>query len=139
MRILYFLFLILALILESTIIKAPLVLSVIAAISSIEKVETVFLVAFITGFVLDVISFSSPGIRSLFLISFVFMIYFYERKFEINNLLFVVFSSVVGSFIYIVLIYPNSFFLLQMGISVLTSVLVFIILSKTVKKKLAYE
>lgn len=139
MRILYILFLILALILESTIIKAPLVLSVIAAISSIEKVETVFLVAFIAGLILDVITFSTPGLRSLFLISFVFMIYFYERKFEINNLLFVIFSSVVGSFIYIVLIYPNSFFLLQMGISVVTSVLVFTILSKTVKKKLAYE
>lgn len=139
MQLLYIVFLFLALILESTIIKAPLVLALIVAISSLEKVEAVFFVAFLAGLMLDIISFSSPGLRSLFFVSLVFMIYFYERKFEINNLFFVLFASIVGSSIYTAIFYPSPFFVVQILVGVSFSLLVFRLLSGKVRRRLSYE
>jgi len=95
--------LLVAIVLESTITTLPLVLLIILFLSVINKKKEVFVIAFFAGLLLDVLSFGRIGLSSLYFTIFVFLIFLYQRKFEIETLYFVAIFSFLGSFIYLFL------------------------------------
>lgn len=90
--------LIIALLLEGTVTTVPLVLVFLLCLLIIKRETIVFFIAFLAGLLLDILSVRTPGISSLFFITFLFMILLYQRKYEINSYPFVFFASVLGSF-----------------------------------------
>src|SRR5438046_2772111 len=102
MKLLFFLVLsMLAIVLQSVLVTWPLFLGLIACIVVIDKKPVVFLIAFLLGLILDSITFHPAGASSLFFICFLFLIFLYQRKFEIRTMPFLFFSSLIGSIIYL--------------------------------------
>lgn len=93
----------LAILVESSITTIPIVLSIILILYIFTKSPWVFLAAFISGLFLDIFSVRTLGQTSLFLITFLFIITLYERKFEIATNYFVLFSSFFGSLIFLII------------------------------------
>jgi len=113
--------------LETTVIAIPLVMLWLLVSIVIIQEEWLFIVAFFIGLLLDSVSFSRLGMHSIFFLLFSFLIFLYEEKFEIHNMLFVVIFSFFGLFFYF-LFFGSSHFLLQLiaGVS-LNAVLFFIV------------
>lgn len=89
--------------LQSTVTTLPLVLLIILFLSVVNRSNDVFLIAFLSGLFLDLLTLGRFGVSSLFFITFVFIIYSYQRRFEIETLHFVIIFSLVGSLIYLML------------------------------------
>lgn len=92
-----------AILLESTITTLPLVLLIILFLAIMNRKNEVFVVAFFAGLLLDVLSLGRVGFSSLYFTIFVFLIFLYQRRFEIETLNFVVIFSFLGSFFYLLL------------------------------------
>lgn len=93
--------------LESTITTLPLVLLIILFLSVVNRTNEVFLIAFLSGLFLDLLTLGRLGTSSLFFVTFVFIIYSYQRRFEIETLHFVIIFSLVGSLIYLIFTGPD--------------------------------
>jgi len=91
------LIILLSLLLESTITTLPLVLIVILLLFVQKKSSGVLILAFLLGLVLDLLKVQRVGTSSLFFTVFLFCVYLYERKYEINTFLFVLIASAVSS------------------------------------------
>ncbi len=88
--------------LESTLITLPLTLiTVIFAAVTLRKNE-VFILAFFSGLMLDILTLKSVGISSLFFTLVVFLIFLYQRKFEIGTFYFFATSTFLGSLLYLI-------------------------------------
>ena len=112
-------------ILEGSLLSFPLVF-VLLLTSAIKRRENWILpLAFAAGLILDSLYLRPLGVTSLFFLLFLFAIFTYGRKFEIDNLTFVFISSFLGSMIFL-LVFGESQILLK---SFLSSVLS-LILSK---------
>jgi len=94
---------VLLLFLEGTVLSLPLVLVLLLCITIVYKKVFVFPLAFFFGLLLDVLLVRPLGETSLFFCVFLLLILLYKRKYEIDSLLFVLFSSFVGSFVYLFL------------------------------------
>jgi rod shape-determining protein MreD len=92
-----------AIILEGTITTLPLVLLIILFLAVVNRTNDVFIIAFFSGLLLDMLTLGRIGFSSLYFTVFVFLIFLYQRKFEIETLHFVAIFSFVGSFIYLFL------------------------------------
>lgn len=92
-----------AIIMEGTITTLPLVLLIILFLAVINRTNDVFAIAFFAGLFLDILTMGRIGFSSLFFVGFVFIIFLYQRKFEIETLYFIVIFSFLGSFIYLFL------------------------------------
>lgn len=90
-------------ILEATITILPVLLCLLVVISIHEKSNKIFVLAFISGIVLDVMRVDPIGLRSMFYAVLLFLIFLYERKFETSNPVFVFFASIIGSIGYLLL------------------------------------
>ena len=101
--ILFSIFLILAILLESTITTLPLVLLLILFLAVTRKSNDVFLVAFIAGLLLDILSFGRIGFSSMYFVLLTFLIFMYQKKFEIETVNFLVLFSFFGSLIYLLI------------------------------------
>lgn len=88
---------------EATVTTLPVLLCLLVVISIHEKSNKIFVLAFISGIVLDVMRVDPVGLRSIFYIIFLFLIFLYERKFETSNPVFVFFASLIGSIGYLLL------------------------------------
>lgn len=102
MKFIPLLFLIISLLLQSSVLSLPLVLLVIIVITVVYKNYFVFVLAFIFGILLDILSFKTIGFSPVFFSIIIFLILMYERKFEIQTNYFVIFSSALGSFLFII-------------------------------------
>lgn len=86
-----------SLILQGSLISFPFVFVVLTIIAIKKKENFLFLLAFLSGLILDSFYFRTLGTTSLFFMLFIFAIYAYERKFEVNTSSFIFVSSFLGS------------------------------------------
>lgn len=111
MKLLALFFLITALILEATFTTVPLIFVVLLVFTVTLKQNWIFAPAFIFGLIFDLVSFKTPGLSSIFLVTFLFLVLSYRRKFEIATNYFVLTSSFIGSLGFLaVLGYNNNIF-----------------------------
>lgn len=92
-----------SIILETSITTLPLTLLLILFLAISRKSNDVFVFAFISGLMLDILSFNLIGISSLFFVSIVFIIFQYQKKFEIETINFLIAISFLGTFFYSIL------------------------------------
>lgn len=130
--------LIISVVLESSVTSLPLVLIAILIGSVTTRKNEIFLLAFLAGMFLDMLTLKTVGISSLFFVLYVLIIYLYRRKFEIENLGFVVVFSFIGSFIYL-FITGSGFALIESFIATLISSISFYVFQITNKKKVRYS
>lgn len=103
MKLLIIFLLIVALMLESSVTTLSLIIPIIVVATVLLKDSIVFLLAFIFGILLDILAFKMVGVSSLFFTFLVFLILMYERKFEIQTPSFIIFSTFLSSFIFLLI------------------------------------
>lgn len=113
----------------STITTIPIIVSVILCFTVVSKSPRVFIAAFLGGLILDFFFLRTLGVTSLFMVIFIFMIFLYQRRFEIRTIPFVFLSCFIGSFIYLVMVGYN-----QVLIQALSSSLISVLLFRTIGK-----
>ena len=126
--------LLIALFLESSVVSLPLVLLVLISFTVIYRNYPVFILAFIFGIILDVLTFKTVGMSSLFFTIVIFLILIYEKKFEIKTNYFIILASFLASFFFL-LIFKNSNLILQSFFSILIGLLIFQVLNKSHSNK----
>ena len=99
-----------AMIIESSIASIPLVLDIIIILYIFEKKSWIFVATFVSGLFLDVLLVRVLGQTSLFFVIFLFILSLYERKFETSSIYFALFSSFLGSLIFLILAKENFIF-----------------------------
>jgi rod shape-determining protein MreD len=126
------LFLILAMIfIEGTIVTVPLTFSILLVLFLLYKRDIVLVYAFVAGLLLDALTVRVIGSTSLFFCIILGIILLYQRKFEITSLFFLMITSFIGSFLY-GLLFGLENLVLQSVISVIISVMFFLILHKRI-------
>ena len=101
--IVFLLSLVFAVILESTLTTLPLTLLMILFLAITRKSNDVFLFAFFAGFFLDILSFGLIGLSSLYFVVLVFIVFQYQKRFEIETMNFLALFSFLGSLIYLLI------------------------------------
>ncbi len=102
----------------------PLVIVMLVCGTVIFQKSWMFFLAFFLGLIMDLFYLRSLGTTSLFLVIFISLIFLYQRKFEIQTLTFVFFSTLVGSVIYLMVFGYNNI-LLQAFVTAIVSILLF--------------
>jgi len=125
MKPLSLLILILALILQASITTIPLVFLVLLSLTVISKDAIIISAAFIAGVLIDILSFQTPGITSAILITFLFLVLLYQRKFEIATNYFILGASFLGSIIILFIIGNNHLIIFEAIISSIIGFLIF--------------
>lgn len=110
-----------------TTLPAPLILLLCYAV--VFKRSWVFALAFFTGLFLDIIFVRILGQTSTSFLIFIFIVFLYERKFEIQSKPFVFFAAFLGSIGYL-LVFGYNHVLEQSLASSLIAVLLFNRLNK---------
>jgi len=87
---------ILALLLEVTVVRLPLVLFLLLILFVRKKNPEIFVFALFIGILLDILNLQRIGITSMFFLVLLFLVHLYDRKYEINTLPFVLISCVGG-------------------------------------------
>lgn len=106
----YFILLIVgAILLQGSIFAFPLVLMVLTLLYCSYRTEWIFLVAFASGILLDIFLVRPVGITSSFFLIFLFLIFLYQKKFEVTSPYFVFLSLFLGSFAYYIFFRNGSF------------------------------
>lgn len=126
-----------SLFLESSITTLPLVFLTLLCFAVLTRKEWIFVIAFIAGLALDALSFRALGQSSLYFILYIFLVFLYEKKFEISTKYFIFIASFLGSFGFLIIFSYNNL-VLQSLISSIIGVLIFSIFSrfhKNVEKK----
>lgn len=126
-----------SLFLESSVTTLPLVFLTLLCLAVLTSKEWIFVIAFIAGVLLDALSFRALGQSSLYFILYIFLVFLYERKFEISTKYFIFIASFLGSFGFLIIFSYNNL-ILQSLMSSIIGVLIFSILShfhKNVEKK----
>ena len=100
MKYLPFILLIIAFLIESTLFSWPLVLGVLIFLTVLYKEQWMMLVAFVSGILLDILTFHFVGSSSLFFLIVLEVVFLYQRKFEIESPFFVGISVFVFSLLY---------------------------------------
>ncbi len=101
----------LVIILEGSFISIPFALLFLLFLVLKNREPWVFVLAFFSGFLLDSLYLRSFGATSIFFLIFLFAVTLYEKKFEIENLSFVIIASFIGTFFYFSLF--GNFFVIQ--------------------------
>jgi len=126
-----------AILFESSITSFPLVFLIILFLAVMRRSSEVFVIAFFSGLILDILSFGRIGFSSLYFTIFVFLIFMYQKKFEIETINFLVIFSFFGSLIYLFLNGAGSIFI-QSVFSTFLMALSFIVFRRFNKKILKY-
>lgn len=101
----------------------PIVFILLTFLAFVSK-TWIFFLAFFMGIILDLMLFRFLGATSLFLTTFLFLIFLYEKKFEIYTLPFVFVASFMGSALYL-MIFGYNYVLQQALVGSLIAVLLF--------------
>lgn len=129
--------LIISILLEATVTTLPLVLLTLLFLAVVFKSSDVYLIAFISGLFLDLFTLGRFGVSSLYFTVFVFLIYTYQRKFEIENIYFTLLFGFFGSFFYLLITGAQSL-VLQSLVSTAIICTSFIVHGKFNKKATKY-
>ncbi|MGH7245884.1 MAG: hypothetical protein ACREGI_03050 [Candidatus Levyibacteriota bacterium] len=127
--IVFLFFVFFAIILEVSVFSLPLTLLVIILFAVMLRNGWVFPVAFVAGIILDSLFFSQVGVRSMFLIAVIAIVYLYQNKFEIHTGEFAAFSSFLASFLYLLFFGSQNIFL-QSFVSALLGAALFLVMTK---------
>ena len=88
------------LILETSAFSMPFLIIGLIAVTVVFKNYISFLFALVFGIMLDVLTFKTIGISSFLFIILVFIIFSYQKKFEITTNYFVIFASFLAGLIF---------------------------------------
>lgn len=102
-----------ALFFETTLLQLPLVLMSLLLLGVLYKERWIFLAAFLTGILLDMLAFRTVGISSLFFVTMLGLVFLYERKFEIQSFFFVGIATSILSLIFM-MIFGSTNIILQL-------------------------
>lgn len=94
--------------LESTVSTLPLTLLVILFGAIKTRKNEIFLLAFLSGLFLDILTIRTPSLSGLYFVVFVFVIFLYQKKFEIESIPFISSVSFLGGLGYLILIGAKS-------------------------------
>ena len=92
-----------AILLEATVLALPLVFILLLCYSILNRSGKVFLSAFAAGILLDLFTARLLGSTSIYFLVILALLLLYQRKYEIKSYLFVVISSFVGSYTYLII------------------------------------
>ncbi|MBI3985001.1 MAG: hypothetical protein HY344_03625 [Candidatus Levybacteria bacterium] len=134
MKLLLIILLFIALILENSITTIPFTIAILVVSTVIFRDYSIFLLFFIFGIFLDILSFSQIGLSSLFFTFLVFLILIYEKKFEIYNRYFIAFATALSSLTFL-LLFQRGNVIIQSLVSMLISLVLFEIFKKLTKKQ----
>lgn len=95
--------LIISVFLEGTITALPLVFLCLLCLTIVMRDQRIFFIAFFSGIILDAFSLRFIGETSIFFLLATFLIFLYQRKYEINTYPFVLIASFLGSFLFLVI------------------------------------
>lgn len=112
---------------EGIITTMPLVLSLLIAYAVSVRRDDVFLLAFVSGIMLDLTQGRMVGETSLFLLCSVYLVLMYKRKYEIASYPFVFLSSLFLSYIYLYIFIHNDIYV-QVAASTIVSLVSFSVL-----------
>lgn len=89
-----------SLFLETTFLSLPLVLLSLILLGVLFREEWIFPVAFVMGILLDMLSFHTLGMSSIFFVVMLGIIFLYQRKYEIQSIQFVTISTFLAALSY---------------------------------------
>ena len=95
-----FLLLFILICLQTTLVSIPFVLGGILLLSVLYKEYWIFPVSFVAGILLDLVTFQTVGITSLFFTFVLGILFLYERKFEIQSMPFITMFTFLASLAY---------------------------------------
>lgn len=101
------LFLAVSILLESSLMTIPITLLIILFASIYFRKISMFFLAFFAGLFLDILAFKNIGWSSFYFMILVFVIFLYQKKFEVENSHFVLALSFISSFGYLFLMGSN--------------------------------
>ena len=135
MKIAVFVIFLISFFLETSVTTLPLVFLVLLSIAVLSKKEWVFALAFLLGIILDTFSFRTIGASSIYFIMFIFLVFLYQRKFEIATKYFVFIASFLGSFGFLLFFSSNNLIILEAVLSAIIGTVIFSLLQKFEKHK----
>ncbi len=120
----------LSFLLESSVTTIPLVFVTLLCLAVLTRKEWVFAIIFIAGIVLDALFFRALGQSSLYFLIYIFLVFLYEKKFEIATKNFIFVASFLGSFGYLLLFSYGNMIILQSISSAIIGTLIFLFLKR---------
>ena len=94
----------------SSLTTIPITLGVILCFTVVSRNRGVFIAAFLGGLFIDLFFVRTLGVTSVFLVTFTFMIFLYQRRFEIRTAPFVFLACFIGSILYLLIFRYNYVF-----------------------------
>lgn len=129
--------LLISILFESIFTTIPLTLLIILFITIVLRDSDIFIFAFLSGLLLDILAFRNPGISSVIFITLITLIFLYQRKFEIESFNFMVLISFSGTLVYLFIIGASNL-IFQTLFSTLLVSFSYLVFKKTNKKELKY-
>lgn len=133
--VLFLILLIIAIFLEGSVISLPLVLVFLLCLAIWKRDGIAFPIAFAAGLLLDILVVRTIGMSSLFFVVFVFLIFLYQRKYEINSYPFVAFAAFFGSIVFLLIFGYRGWFWQSLISSLIASILFMILRSRSLPQK----
>jgi hypothetical protein len=103
MRLLSWTLFFLIVIVEGVLTTLPLTLIFLLCLTVMKRREWIFLLALLSGVLLDIFSLRNVGITSLYFICYILLILLYQRKYETATMQFILIASFFGSVVYLAL------------------------------------
>lgn len=89
----------------------PVSVGALVLLAVLFRQNWIFIAAFLTGLIFDILTLRTLGLTSVFLVFLVFLIFLYQNKFEIQTVPFVFISTFLASFIFLIILgYQGQFF-----------------------------
>ncbi len=114
--------------LQGTLISLPLVLDLLLILYIYKKSEWVLIVAFISGFLVDILTVRQLGSTALFYLISLILVFLYERKYEIQTKEFTFFFSFLAGLLYFKF-FEGGFFFGAALLNAAFSVVLFLLMS----------
>lgn len=105
--ILFFVFSGFAILLQGSVVTAPLVLGVLIAFTVVRKKLWILSLAFVCGLIVDIVTLRNLGLESIYFLLVIALVFLYERKFETATKEFVGIFSFLVTVVYCFL-FPSS-------------------------------
>lgn len=118
-----------AVILEGTILSLPLVAMSLLLLTVQFKTADVFIVAFFSGLALDVLLVRQIGETSVVFLILLLFVFLYDRKYEVRSLLFVTLGTAIAIGVYLI-IFPSSDRMVQILLTTLLGASIFTIIRR---------
>ncbi|MBI2195874.1 MAG: hypothetical protein HYU48_02415 [Candidatus Levybacteria bacterium] len=120
---------------ETSVTTLPLIVGTFVLFAVILQRDWVFVAAFLSGLIFDILTLRTIGTTSIFLIVLIFTIFLYKNKFEIETIPFVFIACFFASFIFLITAGFSNLLLPAFIVSIFASVL-FRLLSAPLRGKI---